>query len=75
MFRGIFSLIIRSILTAITASGFIHVRRCRLLLLPTGVMDELELRYNLSMTPAGSDIDSKYSQVLLMMGGNIARNM
>jgi hypothetical protein len=75
MFRGIFSLIIRSILTAITVSGFIHVRRYRLLLLPTGVMDELELRYNSSMTPAGSDIGSKYKQVLLMMGGNIARNM
>jgi hypothetical protein len=72
MFRGIFSLIIRSILTAITASGFIHVHHYWLLLLPSGVMDELELRYNSSMTPAGSDIGNKYSQVLLMMGGNIA---
>jgi hypothetical protein len=31
MFRAIFVLIIRSILTVITASGFIHVCRCRLL--------------------------------------------
>jgi hypothetical protein len=31
MFRAIFSLIIRSILTLVTASGFIHVCRCRLL--------------------------------------------
>jgi len=30
MFRAIFSLIIRSILTVITASSFIHVCRCRL---------------------------------------------
>jgi hypothetical protein len=31
MFRAIFSLIIRSILTVFTASGFIHVRRFQLL--------------------------------------------
>jgi len=31
MFRAIFSLIIRSIITEITASGFIHVCLCRLL--------------------------------------------
>ena len=31
MFRAMFSLIIKSILTVITASGFIHVCRCRLL--------------------------------------------
>ena len=31
MFRAISLLVIRSILTVITASGFIHVRRCRLL--------------------------------------------
>jgi len=31
--------------------------------LPAGVMDELELRSNLSMTPAGSDI-GEYYQVL-----------
>jgi len=30
MFRAIFSLIIRSILTVIAASGFIQVCRCRL---------------------------------------------
>jgi len=31
MFRALLSLIIWSILTVITASGFIHVCRCRLL--------------------------------------------
>jgi len=31
MFRAIFSLIIRSILTVFIASGIIHVRRCRLI--------------------------------------------
>jgi hypothetical protein len=36
MFRAILSLIIRSILTVITASGFIHVCRCRLLSWPSG---------------------------------------
>jgi hypothetical protein len=43
-------------------------------------MDELNLRFNSSMTPAGSNLGEyyqklKYSQVLLMMGKNIARNM
>jgi hypothetical protein len=31
--------------------------------LPVGVMDELELRFNSSMTPAGRDI-GKYYQML-----------
>jgi hypothetical protein len=53
-------------------------------LLLAGVTDEMELRSSSisSVTPAGSNIGGqgdirscKYSQVLLMMGEDIARNM
>jgi hypothetical protein len=31
--------------------------------LPVGVMDELELRFNSSMTPDGSDLDEYYQML------------
>jgi hypothetical protein len=31
--------------------------------LPAGVMDELELQFHSSMTPAGSDIDEYYQML------------
>jgi len=46
---------------------------------PASLMDEKELISILSMTPAGRNIEyiksCKYSQVLLLMGENITRNM
>ena len=51
------------------------------MLLPDGVMDEMEIFLSSisSMAPAGSNIGGLYhklySQVFLMMGENIARNM
>ena len=57
---------------------------CSPMLLPAGVMDEVELTEVSSissMTPAGSNIGKKntrsckYSHVLLMMGEDIAPNM
>jgi hypothetical protein len=44
------------------------------MLLLAAVTDEMELRSTSSMTP-DYNRSCKYSQVLLMMGENIARNM
>jgi len=46
MFREIFSLIIRSILTVLTASDFIHVCRCRLLTAATHVNKIRSCKYS-----------------------------
>ena len=63
MFRAIFSLIIRRILTVITASGFIHVS------LSAAVMTAAD---NDTREEPEAVITVK---MLLMMSENIARNM
>jgi hypothetical protein len=59
-------------LTVFTASGNIHTKS-----LSAGVMAELKLIHDTSRQRLGVNTTRycKYSQVLLMMGANIARNM
>ena len=59
-------------LTVFTASGSIHNKS-----LPAGVMDEFKLIHDTSPQRLGVNTTRccEYSQVLLMMGENIARNL
>jgi hypothetical protein len=76
MFRAIFSLIIKSILTVITVSGFIHVCRCRLKL-----QDQVDLQFHpdparkLSINLYNIYHCCVYSEKPLMMDRATVRNM
>jgi hypothetical protein len=60
MFRAIFSLIIRSILTVITASGFIHVRRCWLLPWQQPTMTHVNKTISCNYSKDAPDDERKY---------------
>jgi len=77
MFRAIFSLIIRSILTAFTTSGIIHVCRCRLMSwLSRKWLRQLLLNHDISWQRHTWIIpEAVYTvKMLLMMSENIVRN-